>query len=128
MARILGLGGELMWAQVINALVGLWLMAAPAALGFNGAARINHLIVGPIAATFAIIAVWEVVRTVGKLNVALGIWLVVAPLVLNHWSMVSTINSLVTGIINIALALTSGKTSDKFAGGWRSLVDSHTNY
>ncbi|MGH9857242.1 MAG: SPW repeat domain-containing protein, partial [Acidobacteriota bacterium] len=94
----------MMWPQVINALLGVWLMAAPAVLGYDGAGRISNLIAGPVAATFAIIAIWEVVRPLGKLNVALGSWLVVAPLVLNHGSMVPVMNSFMAGILMIALA------------------------
>jgi hypothetical protein len=113
---------KMMWPQVINAVLGVWLMAAPAVLGYDGAGRISNLIIGPFAATFAIVAMWEVVRPLGKLNVALGGWLVVAPLLLNHGSMVPVINSFVVGILMIALALMSGNTSDKFGGGWRALA------
>ena len=113
-----------MWAQVMNALFGAWLMAAPAVLGYDGPGRISTLIVGPIAATLAIIAIWEVVRPLGKLNILLGIWLVIAPLILRHESMVPVINSFVVGIMMIGLALTSSSTSGKFAGGWRGLLNS----
>lgn len=116
--------GIMMWAQILNAFLGIWLMAAPAVLGFHGPGRISNLIVGPIAATFAIIAIWEVVRPLGKLNIASGIWLVIAPLILNHESMVPVINSFVVGITMIGLAMTSSRTSGNFAGGWRSLFDS----
>lgn len=118
---------QMIWAQILNAFLGIWLMAAPAVLDFHGPGRINNLIVGPIAATFAIIAIWEVVRPLGKLNIASGIWLVLAPLILNHQSMVPVINSFLVGIMMIGLALTSSRTSGKFAGGWRSLLDSPRN-
>lgn len=112
-----------MWVQVINALLGVWLMAAPAVLGYDGIGRINSLIVGPIAATFAIIAIWEICRGLGKLNGALGIWLIIAPLILNHGSMVPVVNSFLVGGAMIALAMRTGEGSGDFAGGWRGLVD-----
>ena len=112
-----------MWAQVINAFLGVWLMAAPAVLGYDGIGRINSLIVGPIAATFAIVAIWEVVRALGKVNAALGIWLVIAPLILDHGSMVPVVNSFLVGLVMIALAMKTGERSGNFAGGWRRLVD-----
>ena len=36
-----------MLAQLINAMLGIWLMAAPTILGYGGPARPNHQIVGP---------------------------------------------------------------------------------
>jgi hypothetical protein len=117
---------KMMWPQVINAVLGVWLMAAPAVLGYDGAGRISNLVVGPIAATFAIIAIWEVVRPLGKVNIALGSWLIVAPLLLDHESMIPVINSFVVGVLMIALAIASGKTSAKFGGGWASLRKDRT--
>ena len=114
----------MMWAQIINAFLGIWLMASPAIFEYHGTGRINDLIVGPIAATFAIIACWEVTRVVGKANVALGVWLVIASWVLGYESVIPMINEFVVGVGMIAFATTRGKPRDKFAGGWRSLVTS----
>ena len=111
----------MMWAQIVNALLGIWLMASPAILGYRGAGRINDLIVGPVAATFAIIAIWEVTRVLGKVNVALGIWLVVAPWVLGYESDIPAINHSIVGITLIMMAMTRVKTDGKFGGGWSSL-------
>jgi hypothetical protein len=54
-----------MWAQVANAFLGIWLMAAPTVLEYDGAARINDLIAGRLRrpsrllryGTFAVL--WE---------------------------------------------------------------------
>jgi hypothetical protein len=51
-----------MWAQCLNAMLGIWLMAAPTILGYGGPARTNHQIVGPLAVSCAVIALWEVTR------------------------------------------------------------------
>lgn len=117
----------MMWAQIVNALLGVWLMASPAVFGYGGAARINDVIVGPIAATFALIALWEVTRIVGKANVVLGVWLVIAPWVLGYEeNVIATVNQFIVGVIMAALAVTRAKASGKFGGGWRSLVKSGT--
>lgn len=68
-----------MWAYILNALLGIWLMAAPAALHYAGVASVNDRIVGPVATECAIIAISEVTRPVRWGNVALGLWLVIAP-------------------------------------------------
>jgi hypothetical protein len=113
----------MIWAQIINALLGIWLMASPGMLGYSGTGRINDVIVGPIVATFAIIAFWEVTRAVGRANVALGAWLVIAPWMLGYEENVTaTINEFLVGITIAALAMTGGRTDAKLAGGWRSLM------
>jgi len=113
----------MIWAQIINALLGLWLMASPGVFGYSGTGRINDVIVGPIIATFAIIALWEVTRAVGKTNVALGAWLVIAPWVLGYEeNVIATMNEFVAGITIFVLAMTRARTKAKLGGGWRSLV------
>jgi general stress protein CsbA len=116
----------MIWAQIINAFLGVWLMASPTVFGYAGAARINDVVVGPLAATFAIIALWEVTRTVGKANVVLGVWLVLASWVLGYENVFATVNQFVVGLIMAALAMTRANAHGKFGGGWRSLVRSRT--
>ena len=111
----------MMWAHVINAYLGVWLMASPVFFDYQGIGRTNELIIGPIAATFAIIAVWAITRVLGKINVALGMWLVVAPWVLGYESMIPTIHHSIVGITLSALAMTRVTTAGKFGGGWSSL-------
>jgi hypothetical protein len=112
----------MMWAQIINAFLGIWLMASPGVFGYEGIGRTTELIVGPVAATFAIIAIWEVTRDVGKINVFLGVWLIIGPVVaLGYGSVIPVINDFVVGITMIALARTRIRGSGKFGGGWSSL-------
>ncbi len=114
-----------MWARIANAALGIWLMAAPAVLGYGGAARTNDRIVGPIAAAFATIAIWEVTRSVRFVNVALGGWLLLAPWILGH-APAATVNSLVVGALLIGFALVRGTVEQRFGGGWSALLPSHT--
>ncbi len=110
-----------MWARLINAALGVWLMAAPAVLGYDGVASTNHRIVGPIVAAFAIIAIWEVTRALRWINAALGAWLVVAPLVLGYPALDVLINSLVVGLLIVTMATVRGKLTQQFGGGWSAL-------
>lgn len=50
------------WTQVLNTALGVWLIAAPAAIGYAGSARINDGIFGPLVASIAVIAIWEATR------------------------------------------------------------------
>ena len=109
-----------MWAQSVNVLLGLWLMAAPAVLGYGGTARMSDRIIGPLAASVALIAVAEVTRPVRWLNVVLGLWLLAAPWLLGaEWT--AMVNSTVVGLLLIVLATVRGTVRHRFGGGWTAL-------
>lgn len=108
-----------MWAQIINTALGIWLMAAPAVLGYGGAARINDRIVGPIAVTFACIAIWPATRPVRWVNLPLGLWLIVAPWLFSY-GRVALLNSLAVGLLMTLLCIPRGKRAH-FGGGWSML-------
>lgn len=108
------------WPQLLNTALGLWLLAAPAALGYDDPAATNDQIVGPVAATFAFVAVWETTRSVGRLNAVIGVWLLASPLVLGYGA-IEAVNSIVVGLAMLAFALISGDVSRSYGGGWRSL-------
>ena len=110
-----------MWGQMINAGLGIWLMAAPSILGYGEPARTNEHIVGPLVATFAIIAVWEVTRPLRWVNLLLGVWLLIVPLAMSYGPGAATWNSLATGAIVAVVAAFPGKIEQRFGGGWSSL-------
>lgn len=107
-----------MWAQVINALLGIWLMASPAVLGFNGIATDNDHIVGPIIASFATISWWEATRTVRLYNLPLGAWLLLAPWVLGYQETAPILNDMLVGAAVVGLSLVKGKITESTGGGW----------
>jgi hypothetical protein len=65
--------------------------------------------------------VWEVTRGLRWLNVVLGAWLVVAPMLFRYPEATSIVNSLVVGVVVIGLSLVRGTMTERFGGGWRSL-------
>lgn len=109
-----------MGSRLPNILLGVWLMAAPAVLGYSGAASTADHIVGPLIASFATIAIWEATRSVRKWNRPLGAWLLVAPWLLGYDTS-ATINSLVIGALVIAFTFLGGEVEQRFGGGWSSL-------
>jgi len=110
-----------MWAQVINALLGLWLMASPAIIGETGIVADNNHIVGPIITSFAIISWWEATRVVRLYNLPLGAWLLLAPWVLGYPDTTSIINSMVVGALVIGFSLVKGKIEETYGGGWSAV-------
>lgn len=110
-----------MWARILNAALGIWLMAAPAVLGYAAPAETNDRIVGPVIATFAIIAIAGATRPVRRVNTVAGAWLLVAPWILGYGATAPTVNNMVVGAVVVAASLVKGTVKDEFAGGWSSL-------
>lgn len=109
-----------MWAQGIACAVGLWLMASPQVLGYGGAARINDLVVGPVAAAIACVAIWQVTRPVRWANVVLGAWLVLSPLILGL-SPSPAANSILTGLALGGFSCVRGRLTHRNGGGWATI-------
>jgi hypothetical protein len=112
-----------MWAQVTMAVIGVWLMAAPDALGYGGAARLSDRVAGPVAATFAIIAISEVVRPVRRVNLLVGLWLVISPWLLGSYPAVAIVNSTCAGGLLELLSLVRTRVRGRYGGGWIALVN-----
>ena len=113
-----------MWAQYINAALGIWLMASPGIFGFSNTIADNDHIVGPVITTFAIIALWECTRVVRTYNIPLGAWLLLAPWILGYDDTTAIINDMTVGALVIAFSLVKGKVEQRFGGGWSAIVQS----
>lgn len=111
-----------MWARFVNAALGVWLIVAPAVLGYGAPASINDRIVGPVAVACALIAIWEVTRPVRWVNLGLALWLLVAPWLLGYWDwQAAIINSLVVGAVMALMSAVRGPIAQQFGGGWTAL-------
>jgi hypothetical protein len=110
-----------MWARLINCGIGIWLMAAPAVLGYGGTAAVNDRVVGPVVASVACIALWEVTRPLRRLGLPLGLWLLVAPFVLG-FPRDAMLNSVLSGMAIAGLSMVRGRRTHAFGGGWRTLL------
>ena len=110
-----------MIARLVAFAAGVWLMFSPAVLDYGDPAQSSDRIAGPIAAAFAFVAIWEVVRPLRWATVPVGMWLVVAPLVL--WSPArAAVSSAVAGLILIVSAWFGGEVEHRFGGGWTTVM------
>lgn len=109
-----------MIAAAINTLLGIWLMAAPAVLRYGGLPEDHDRIVGPVIATFAAIAFFEVCRPLRWVTFVGGLWLLAAPWLLSFPADATT-NSMIVGLAVAVLSLWKGRTPTRFGGGWSSL-------
>lgn len=109
-----------MLAQYLNVAIGIWLMAAPYVIGYDGAAANNHFIIGPIVATIAGIAVSEVARPLRWLNLPLGLWLAICPIILSYPAL-GAVNTVACGLLIAICSCIRGQIKHKIGGGWRML-------
>ena len=116
-----------MWAHLIAAMLGVWLMAAPDVLayGLRAAASNNDHIVGPLIVTIGLVAATEATRNVRWANIPLGAWLLLAPWVLGYDNNQALLNDMGVGVAVLLLSLVEGKRKHRFGGGWRSLLNKY---
>lgn len=112
-----------MWAQLISAMVGVWLMASPAIIGYGRPLAVSDWIVGPLITSVGLIAAWEATRAVRWANLPLAAWLVFSPFLLGNPNV--SMNHAVAGVLVGMLSLIRGRPRHSFAGGWRSLRKAH---
>ncbi|MGQ0645900.1 MAG: SPW repeat domain-containing protein [Elusimicrobiota bacterium] len=110
-----------MIGALANAALGLWLMAAPAVLGFSGSGADNDHVAGPLIVTFAVMAVWEFMRPVRWMNLLLGLWMIGAAFFF-HETGAGRVNAAACGISAALLSLWRGvHRPERYGGGWSSL-------
>lgn len=110
-------------AAGIGVVAGIWMMAAPALLGYSGAAATSDRIVGPTAAAVAWIAATEATRSTRWLNVPLGLWAVASAFLLDG-STAAAVSSIATGVVLLASAIAIGRMpTERYAGGWKALME-----
>ena len=110
------------WQDSVNAVLGVWLVLSPWALGFQSETTpmANAVIVGAalIAAALGAMLVpraWE-----EWTELVLGLWMIVAPWVLGFAAMrEAMLASTITGVVVAALALWTLATDPEWGGWWR---------
>ncbi len=110
-----------MWARVVNAALGIWLMAAPMVVGYATPARTNDHIIGALVAAISIIAISEVTRGLRWVNSLFALWLVLAPWVLRYDNSWLIVHSSLIGIIVWFVTAVRGPVTQQFGGGWSAL-------
>jgi hypothetical protein len=110
-----------MWAQLVSACLGLWLMVAPAVLAYGAPAATVDRVLGPLITTFALVASWEVTRGVRFLNLGCATCLLIAPAVLGYAD-AAGMNQPVVAMLVAALTCLRWRRSHAYGGGWLSLL------
>lgn len=113
-------GKDLMWAQIVNIIFGLWIMVSPVVLNFDGLAQTQCYWTGPLVITISSIAAWEFNRDVRLFNLLISAWLLFSPF-LFRFSLTASANSLIMGMCITFFSLVKGRQYRSYAGGWSSL-------
>jgi hypothetical protein len=114
-----------MWAAIINIVIGLFLMIAPAIFHFDKSISDHYHIVGPVVVAFAIISLWEVNHSTHYFNMLPGSWFIIAPFIFQFQSASAIWIAVVNGILIVLLSLVKRRVKGKYGGGWRSLSQKH---
>lgn len=114
-------GVSVPWSLGLATLVGLWLMAAPSALGTQKPLYAGVYFAGVLIVVVSVCSWAEVVRLGRYLNVPVGLWLLIAPFVLDGGGWGTTLNALLCGAAVIALSIPRGKVLERY-GIWERYI------
>ncbi len=109
-----------MRVRLAGAVLGVWLMVAPAMLGYAGSAAVNQRVVGPVVLGASFVAIWPLMRPLRRIEFVAGVWLVVSSPFFG--SAAPKINGVAVGLMLVALSSLGGATGERFGGGWSSLL------
>ncbi len=110
------------WTLAMSAGLGVLLMFTRLLFGTTGALANSDHLVGALLVTVAVIAMAEVARPLRFLNVAFGMWLVAAPLLLDGSTPLGSWADVVAGLAIVVLSLPRGKRSREHYAGWDNFV------
>lgn len=110
------------WTLLLSALLGIWLMAAPAVFQTEGTAADSNHLVGALVITLAVIAMAEVTRAARWINILAGVWIVAMPWLLSGASSAATWKNVIVGVLLIVLSLPRGPVYERYGNWERYLV------
>lgn len=111
------------WTLLLSIALGVWLTFTRVSFDSSGAMADSDHMVGLLVLTFSIIALAEVGRATRFINIPFGAWLIAAPWLLDSIaSPLATWNSVICGLLLIALAIPRGRIKDSYAGWDRYIV------
>lgn len=106
------------WALLASCAIGVWLTFTRLTFGSSGTMTNSDHMMGLLVVTFSIIAFAEVARSVRFLNVPVGLWLIIAPWLVNgSASPLASWSSVIVGLLIIGLAMPRGSIKNSY-GGW----------
>jgi ABC-type branched-subunit amino acid transport system permease subunit len=109
------------WQDAVNAILGLWLIASPWALGFAADRPVfnNAVIVGIALLAFAVASMFAPQAWEEWIAGALGLWLIASPWILGFSAMHAVMLAMVaTGVVVLALSAWTVAIDKGYQIGW----------
>lgn len=88
----------------VQLILGIWILTAPFLMEPDPVASGNDLMVGAMIIGVSIASLRPAIRVIKKVNTYLGIWLFLAPVLLNHNELMVAASDMLAGAILIALS------------------------
>ena len=110
------------WQDAVNAILGVWLLLSPWAMGFQAetAAMANAVVIGLALIAAALGAIFVPKAWEEWTEGALGLWLVVSPWVLGFASSFGArLDAVVIGILVVGLSAWTLATDEAYSAWWR---------
>jgi heme/copper-type cytochrome/quinol oxidase subunit 3 len=110
------------WQDAVNAILGIWLIASPWALGFSAetAPMANAVIVGIALIAAALGAIFVPRAWEEWTEAILGLWMIASPWLLGFAASRQAMGAaVITGIVILALALWTLATDKEYSAAWR---------
>jgi hypothetical protein len=104
------------WNLIIASLIGIWLMFSPFIFGYEKSMADSDHLVGALVVTFSVIAMGEIVRIVRFIIIPFGIWIMLAPFLLEGSNGTAIYNGLACGLLLILLSFRKGKILHRYGG------------
>jgi hypothetical protein len=109
---------------MLSIAIGVWLTFTRLSFGSSGAMADSDHLVGLLVLTFTIIALAEVGRATRFMNLALGVWLITSPWLLDGIaSPLAVWNGVICGALLIVLAIPRGRVKESYACWNRFVVE-----
>ncbi len=115
-------GISLPWLIVLQAAIGVWLMARPNILPFNIASADCDHWMGAIVVTLAAVATAEVTRTVRFLNVMAGVVVLILALVFSSGSTTILMSGIVSAVLLMIASIPKGVIIERYASWDRFII------
>jgi hypothetical protein len=114
-------GVNIPWNLLVCAMLGVWLMFAPAVFGSESRMADSDHLVGALITTIVVISAAEVIRAWRFLNLLFGAWIIAAPWLIRGATFGARWNDTATGVLVIALSLPRGRINERYAA-WDRLI------
>jgi len=109
------------WQDVVNAVLGVWLILSPWAIGFQAeqVAMANAIIIGVLLLAAALGAIFVPRAWEEWTEGVLGLWMIVSPWALGFSALSARGNAVLSGIVIVLLAAWTLATDKDYSARWR---------